>query len=75
MAEHGGFAEMVVASAKQCYRIPQTMSFTEAAAMSLAFDTAWVALRDRARAQPTDTILVLGASVRLVRRRCNWGKS
>lgn len=30
--------------------------------MSLAYDTSWFALRDRARVQPGETVLVLGAS-------------
>lgn len=62
MAEHGGYAEKVAVAANQCYRLPDTMSFAEAASMSLAYDTSWFALRDRARLQPGETVLVLGAS-------------
>ena len=62
MAEQGGYAEQVAVAANQCYRLPPAMSFVEAAAMSLAYDTSWFALRDRARVRPGETVLVLGAS-------------
>jgi NADPH2:quinone reductase len=62
MAESGGYAEQVVVRADQCHRLPAAMSFVEAASMSLAYDTAWFALRERARIQPGETVLVLGAS-------------
>ena len=45
MAEQGGYAEAVAVRADQCYRLPQRMSFLEAASLSLAYDTAWFALR------------------------------
>jgi NADPH2:quinone reductase len=38
------------------------MSFVEAASLSLAYDTAWFALRERARVASGETVLVLGAS-------------
>jgi NADPH2:quinone reductase len=38
------------------------MSFVEAAAFSLVYDTAWMALRRRARLVPGETVLVLGAA-------------
>jgi len=62
MAEHGGYAEFVALPESQCFRLPPSMSFVDAAAMALAYDTAWFALRDRARAQPGESVLVLGAS-------------
>jgi NADPH2:quinone reductase len=62
MAEHGGYAESVVVAENQCYRLPSSMSFVDAAAIALAYDTAWFALRDRARYKPGETVLVLGAS-------------
>jgi NADPH2:quinone reductase len=62
MVEQGGYAEKVAAAADQCYRLPDAMSFTEAASMSLAYDTSWFALRERARIQAGETVLVLGAS-------------
>jgi NADPH2:quinone reductase len=62
MAEQGGYAEQVCARADQCYKLPDAFSFAEAASMSLAYDTAWFALRERARIEPGETVLVLGAS-------------
>jgi NADPH2:quinone reductase len=62
MAEQGGYAEVVVVRADQCYRLPPSMSFTEAASLSLAYDTAWFALRERGRLERGETVLVLGAS-------------
>jgi len=62
MAEEGGYAEAVTVRAHQCYRLPESMSFTEAASLSLVYDTAWFALRERARLESGETVLVLGAS-------------
>ena len=62
MAEQGGYAEAVVVPADQCYRLPSRMSFLDAASLSLVYDTAWFALRERARLVPGETVLVLGAS-------------
>src|SRR5258708_1798481 len=62
MAEQGGYAEAVAVCADQCYRLPPRMSFREAASLSLVYDTAWFALRERARLVPGETVLVLGAS-------------
>jgi NADPH2:quinone reductase len=62
MAEHGGYAEFVAIAESQCFRLPSSMSFVDAAAMALAYDTSWFALRDRARAQAGESVLVLGAS-------------
>jgi NADPH:quinone reductase len=62
MAEEGGYAEAVAVRADQCYRLPATMSFIEAASLSLVYDTAWFALRERARLDPGESVLVLGAS-------------
>jgi NADPH2:quinone reductase len=62
MAESGGYAEMINVATKQCYKLPREMPFVDAAAISLVFDTAWFALRDRARLAPGETVLVLGAS-------------
>jgi len=62
MAEEGGYAELVALRADQCYRLPSRMSFLDAASISLVYDTAWFALRERARLAPGETVLVLGAS-------------
>jgi NADPH2:quinone reductase len=62
MAEQGGFAEFVAAPESQCIALPPSLSFTEAAAMALVYDTAYFALRDRARMQAGESVLVLGAT-------------
>ena len=62
MAEIGGYAEYAVAPAGQCYPLPQGMGFEEAASMSLAADTAWFALQERARVAEGEAVLVLGAT-------------
>lgn len=62
MAEMGGYAEKTLAAADQCYRLPDAMSFNDAATISLAYDTAWFGLRERGRIVPGETVLVLGAT-------------
>lgn len=61
-AEQGGYATKVSVPVKDCIRLPAAMSFREAAAMALAYDTAWFAICERARAKPDEVLLVLGAS-------------
>jgi NADPH2:quinone reductase len=61
-AEQGGYAEQATALAAHSYRIPKAMAYTEAAAMALAFDTAWIALRERTRLVAGETVLILGAT-------------
>ncbi len=62
MAEHGGHAERVAVPSKNCFILPDEMDFVAAAAGSLVYDTAWFALRARARLEPGQSVLVLGAS-------------
>lgn len=62
LAEHGGYAEKIAVPAASCFRLPGTLSFIDAAAMSLGFDTAWFALCERGRAKAGETVLVLGAT-------------
>jgi len=62
LAEHGGYAEKVTVNAAQCFKLPAAMSFVEAAAMALVYDTSWVALRERARLRAGESVLVLGST-------------
>jgi NADPH2:quinone reductase len=62
LAEHGGYAERIVVPAALCFVLPDDLPFVDAAAMSLAYDTAWFALRERARAAVGESVLVLGAT-------------
>ena len=58
----GGLAEFGVYDAASAVPIPDTMSFEEAAAFPVAYGTSHVALDYRARLQPGENLLVLGAA-------------
>jgi NADPH:quinone reductase-like Zn-dependent oxidoreductase len=64
LGEHtnGGFAEYVAAAADRAYRLPDGYPFERAAALPISYMTAWRALHSRARLQPGEEVLVLGAS-------------
>ncbi len=57
----GGCAEYVKSPAVNCVPIPEKLSFEEAAAFPLVSLTAWHMLIGRAKLQPAETVLVLGA--------------
>jgi NADPH2:quinone reductase len=75
MAETGGYAEFAKAAAKDCYRIPDKLSFAQAGALSLAYDTAYFALTDRGRLQKGETLLVLGSTGAVGRACMQLGKA
>jgi len=54
----GGFAEYVVAPAAMAFEMPRDMREPEAAAIFMPFHLAWLALYERARLQPGETLLV-----------------
>lgn len=62
LADIGGFGERVAVTPSLCFALPDSLSFTDAASMASVFDTAWIALRERAFMQEGDTVLVLGGS-------------
>ena len=62
LAEQGGYAERIAVPARACFKLPPAMSFVDAAAMALVFDTAWFALRERARLSAGESVLVLGGT-------------
>jgi NADPH:quinone reductase len=62
LAEQGGYAERIAVVARDCFKLPPAMSFVDAAAMALVYDTAWFALRERARLRAGESVLVLGAT-------------
>lgn len=62
MAEYGGYAEQAVVPADRLYHLPEGVAATTAATLGVAWDTAWMALHDRARIQVGDRVLVTGAS-------------
>ena len=61
LRRQGGYAEKVVAPARNCFAKPATLSFEDAASMPLVFLTAWHMLVGRASLRPGETVLVLAA--------------
>jgi NADPH:quinone reductase len=60
--EHGAFAEQAVLRPDQAFKIPDAMSFAQAAAMGLVYQTAYLALVDRGAYKTGETVLVGGAA-------------
>lgn len=60
--ESGAYAEQALALSRQTYILPDDMSFSEAAAMGLVYQTAYFALVERARLLAGETVLVGGAA-------------
>ena len=58
----GGYAEQLAIRAGDAYAIPDTMGFDVAGGFPVAYGTAYGALEWRARLQPGETLLVLGAA-------------
>lgn len=57
----GSFAEQVRVSARQVWPVPDAVDLEVAAGISITYGTSYHALKDRARLQPGETLLVLGA--------------
>src|SRR5579859_2280064 len=57
----GGCAEFVRCPEVNCFPYPEDLSWEEAAAVPLVFQTAWHMLIGRAQLQPGEDVLVLGA--------------
>jgi NADPH:quinone reductase-like Zn-dependent oxidoreductase len=57
----GGCAEYVRAPDVNCLPYPENLSYEEAAAVPLVFQTAWHMLVGRAELQPGEDVLILGA--------------
>lgn len=62
VCEYGGFAEEVTVNAATLLPISENMDFVRAAAFPIAYGTSHLALERRARLQPREILLVLGAS-------------
>jgi NADPH:quinone reductase len=58
----GGMAQELALEAARLVKIPDSMPFDDAAAFIMTYGTSWHALKDRARLQPGQTLLVLGAA-------------
>lgn len=59
---HGGNAEYIAANTNKLMKLPQGFDFVTAAAVPLAYQTAWRAIVSRAKVRAGETVLVLGAS-------------
>ena len=62
LSGHGAFAEKWLVPAKSVAPIPPGLDFVSAAAFGLTYGTSYYALKDRARLQAGETLLVLGAA-------------
>lgn len=60
--EYGAYAQEVVAEEDNCYPVPDDVSLEAAAAIGIAFQTAWFGLVARAHVKAGDRVLVAGAS-------------
>jgi len=58
----GGLAEQVAVDATKCFVMPDAMPFADGAAFLFTYATSYHALKQRARLQPDETVLVLGAA-------------
>ncbi|HKU38383.1 MAG TPA: NADPH:quinone oxidoreductase family protein [Polyangiales bacterium] len=59
---YGGYATRVIADARRVQRIPEGMPAADACALGIAYQTSYLALVDRARLQPGETLLVHAAA-------------
>lgn len=58
----GGFAEYIAVSSNNLLHLPESISFEDAAAVPLVFQTAWRAVVSKAKVRPGEDVLILGAS-------------
>ena len=73
--EYGTYAEKLKTSADTCYPMPTEMPFDVGAALGLVYQTSHFALMERARFQPGETVLVLGASGGIGSAACQLAKA
>ena len=62
LIRHGGYARDLIVPLRNLFRCPSGLSPAEAAAVPVAFLTAWVCLFDAGHAKPGETALVLNAA-------------
>lgn len=62
LIRHGGYARDLIVAERNLFRCPEGISAAEAAAVPVAYLTAWVCLFDAAHAQRGETVLVLNAA-------------
>jgi NADPH:quinone reductase len=59
---YGGYATVAVADVRRVQPLPEGMAAVDAAALGIAYQTAYLALVDRARIAPGETLLVQAAA-------------
>ena len=62
MVQIGGFATQVVTSEFSTFSKSENMSYEQAAGFAMTYGTSYYALKQRAKIQPGETLLVLGAA-------------
>jgi len=64
LGEHanGGLCDRIAVDADNLIAMPETVSFEQAAALPIAYGTAWRMMIARGRVQKGETVLILGAS-------------
>jgi len=62
MLPRGGYAEYSIAPSHRTFRIPDELSFDEAAAMPIIYQTSYLALKDRGQLRPGEWLLVHAAA-------------
>ncbi len=58
----GGFAQQALVASDEVHRLPESVPGTTAAAIHVAYGTAWFALHRRGALQPGESVLVLAAA-------------
>ena len=62
LTTYGAFAEEILVKQSECIPLSGGTDFKQAAGFTLTYGTSFHALKDRARLQPNETLLVLGAA-------------
>ncbi|MGY8849328.1 MAG: NADPH:quinone oxidoreductase family protein [Pseudomonadales bacterium] len=62
MLQVGGFSEHCVSSEHSSFGMGKTMSFEQSAGFAITYGTSYYALKQQAKIQPGETLLVLGAA-------------
>ncbi|PTB99826.1 NADPH:quinone oxidoreductase [Marinobacter sp. Z-F4-2] len=62
LVEYGAYAEYAVVPADGCFRLPDNIPYTDAAALGLSYQTAYFALIERASFKAGDRVLINGAA-------------
>jgi alcohol dehydrogenase len=60
--DHGGLCERIAIDAENLIALPDDVSFEDAAALPIAYGTAWRMMRTRGQVRAGESVLILGAS-------------